>query len=94
MDTPLSNAAIKAALKQLPGWLHKGNHIEKAFSFPTFPAAIATMVRISFEAERLNHHPDWTNCYTRLTIRLSTHDAGDRITAKDVQLARRIEAAL
>jgi 4a-hydroxytetrahydrobiopterin dehydratase len=92
MATPLTSAKISAALKKLPGWERKGDHLEKKFKFPSFQAAIATMVRISFEAERLNHHPDWTNCYTDLTIRLSTHDAGNKITAKDVELAGRIEA--
>ena len=94
MDAPLSDTEITDALRQLPGWGRKGNHLEKRFSFPTFPAAIATMVRISFEAERLDHHPDWTNCYTDLAIRLSTHHAGGKITAKDVELARRIEAVI
>lgn len=51
------------------------------------------MVRVAFEAEALNHHPYWTNCYSDLSIRLTTHAAGDRITAKDVELARRIERA-
>ena len=49
------------------------------------------MVRVSFEAEALDHHPDWTNVYNRVAIRLNTHDAGDRVTSKDVELANRIQ---
>jgi 4a-hydroxytetrahydrobiopterin dehydratase len=49
------------------------------------------MVRVGFEAEAMDHHPDWSNVYNRVRIRLTTHDAGDKVTAKDVDLARRIE---
>jgi 4a-hydroxytetrahydrobiopterin dehydratase len=49
------------------------------------------MVRAGFEAEELNHHPDWTNVYHRVAVRLNTHDAGGRVTAKDVELARRFQ---
>lgn len=90
-DRPLGDEAIIAALVELPGWTRKDNHLEKSFKFPDFRHAFAFMVRAAFESEALNHHPDWTNCYSELSIRLTTHDAGDRITAKDVELARRIE---
>jgi len=49
------------------------------------------MVRAGFEAEALNHHPDWTNVYNRLVVRLNTHDAGDKVTAKDIDLAKRLQ---
>ena len=49
------------------------------------------MTRVAFEAEALDHHPDWTNVYQRVTVRLSTHDAGGRVTVHDVELARRIQ---
>jgi 4a-hydroxytetrahydrobiopterin dehydratase len=50
------------------------------------------MVRVGFEAEAMNHHPDWTNVYNRVAIRLNTHDAGGKVTAKDVTLAQKIES--
>ena len=50
------------------------------------------MVRAGFEAEAMNHHPEWTNGYNRLVIRLNTHDAGGKVTAKDVELARKIQS--
>jgi 4a-hydroxytetrahydrobiopterin dehydratase len=50
------------------------------------------MVRVGFEAEAMDHHPEWTNIYNRVAIRLNTHDAGGRVTAKDVALAGKIQA--
>lgn len=67
------------------------NALEKTYRFTGFCEAFAFMVRVAFEAESLGHHPDWTNVYDRVTIRLSTHDAGNRVTSLDVDLARRIE---
>ena len=49
------------------------------------------MVRAAFEAEGMDHHPEWTNVYNRVEIRLLTHDAQDKVTARDVELARRIQ---
>ena len=50
------------------------------------------MTRVAFEAEALDHHPEWTNVYRRVTVRLNTHDAGGKVTARDVELARRMQA--
>jgi len=52
------------------------------------------MVFVAFEAEEMNHHPEWTNVYNRVMVRLNTHDAGGKVTAKDVELAGRIEKVL
>ena len=49
------------------------------------------MVRAGFEAEELNHHPEWMNVYKMVAVRLNTHDAGGKVTAKDVELARRFD---
>ena len=54
---------------------------------------MAFMVRAGFEAEELNHHPEWTNVYHRVVVRLTTHDAGNTVTEKDHLLAAAIEAA-
>ena len=91
MSKPLPPAKIKQAVKKLPGWTLDGNALTKAFKFGSFREALSFMVHVGFEAEELNHHPDWTNVYNRVVIRLTTHDAGDRVTAKDVELARRIQ---
>jgi hypothetical protein len=54
--------------------------LAKTFQFDSFRAALAFMVRAGFEAEELNHHPEWTNVYHRVSVRLNTHDAGARVT--------------
>lgn len=91
MAQPLSSAKITAALAGLPGWASKRDALTKEFKFGSFREAMAFMVRVSYEAEELNHHPDWTNIYNRVTIRLNTHDAGGKVTAKDVALAKKIQ---
>ncbi|MEX2044345.1 MAG: 4a-hydroxytetrahydrobiopterin dehydratase [Opitutus sp.] len=90
MSTPLVPEEISRALETLPGWKEERDALTKAFQFGSFREAMSFMVRISYEAEEMNHHPEWTNVYDRVVIRLSTHDAGNRITARDVELARRI----
>jgi 4a-hydroxytetrahydrobiopterin dehydratase len=92
MSKPLPKAKIAAELASLPGWKFQRNAVTKTFKFKSFREALSFMVRVGFEAEAMNHHPDWTNVYNRVAIRLSTHDAGDRVTAKDIGLARRIQA--
>ncbi len=63
----------------------------KTFVFGSFREALSFMVRVGFEAEALNHHPEWSNVYNRVVIRLTTHDAGNKVTTSDLELARRIE---
>lgn len=94
MSTPLGEAEIAAALAGLPGWTRDGEALVKGFAFKNFRDALAFMVRAGCEAEAMNHHPDWTNVYNRVAVRLNTHDAGGRITAKDVELARRFDAVV
>lgn len=93
MSPPLSEEEIHRALATLPGWSHERDALAKAYLFRSFRSALAFMVRAGFEAEELNHHPEWTNVYRRVSVRLTTHDAGDRVTARDVALARRFEQA-
>lgn len=89
---PLTPAEIKAALPALPGWAFKRHALAKEFKFGTFKEAMSFMVRAGFEAEAMNHHPHWTNVYNRVAVRLNTHDAGDKVTAKDVALAKKFQA--
>lgn len=89
---PLDAAAISQGIADLPGWSVVDSALEKQFDFSSFREAVSFIVRVSFEAEALNHHPDLRNVYSRVTIRLTTHDAGNRITALDVALARAIES--
>jgi len=89
---PLPKPQIMAALADLPGWTFKGDALAKSFKFGSFREALSFMVRVGFEAEAMDHHPDWTNVYNRVAIRLNTHDAGGKVTAKDVELAKIIQA--
>lgn len=66
-------------------------HLEKMFKFNDFVSAWAFMTKVALIAEKMDHHPDWSNAYNRVTIKLSTHSAGDKITAKDRKLAEHID---
>jgi len=70
------------------GWQlsDQGTSIKKTFRFKNFRAAMAFMVEASFEAEAINHHPDWFNCYNRVEVTLTTHDSHS-LTDKDITLA-------
>jgi 4a-hydroxytetrahydrobiopterin dehydratase len=87
----LTKTEIAAALTALPGWAFKREALARDFKFGSFREALSFMVRVGFEAEALNHHPEWTNVYNSVSIRLNTHDAGGKVTAKDVTLARKIQ---
>jgi 4a-hydroxytetrahydrobiopterin dehydratase len=93
MTKPLGESEIAEALRGLPGWTRRGEALTRVYRFSSFRDALAFMVRGGFEAEAMNHHPEWTNVYDRVTVSLTTHDAGGRVTAKDVKLARRLDAA-
>lgn len=88
---PLSTEEIEAALTDLPDWRFENNRLAKRFQFSSFREAMSFMVRLSFEAEMLNHHPELINLYNRVDVVLTTHDAGNRVTAKDIALAQSIE---
>ncbi|GHA49893.1 putative pterin-4-alpha-carbinolamine dehydratase [Salinimicrobium marinum] len=86
----LSEGEIQNRLKELDGWEYKEDAIHTSFEFENFKEAFSVMVRIAFEAEAQQHHPEWRNVYNELTISLSTHDTGG-VTEKDFKLARTIE---
>lgn len=81
---------INNRLLVFDGWEYQDGCIYTAFEFENFKECFSAMTRIAFEAERLNHHPDWANVYNQLEIFLSTHDA-DGVTEKDFELAEIIE---
>lgn len=72
-------------------WQEQDNQLVREFTFADFPAAFAFMTRVALVAEKMDHHPWWSNVYNRVTIKLTTHDAGDTITDKDRTLARAID---
>ncbi|WP_406600572.1 4a-hydroxytetrahydrobiopterin dehydratase [Thermohalobaculum sediminis] len=67
-----------------------GTAITRTFRFKGFRDAMAWMTRAAFDAEHLNHHPEWSNVYNRIEVRLTTHDTGG-LTERDIELARRME---
>ncbi|MFI8604601.1 4a-hydroxytetrahydrobiopterin dehydratase [Cellulophaga baltica] len=82
---------IERILEQLDGWEYVDGAIETSFQFENFKEAFTIMTRIAFECEAQGHHPDWSNVYNSLQIRLNTHDV-EGVTEKDFRLARAIES--
>jgi 4a-hydroxytetrahydrobiopterin dehydratase len=82
-----------AALAQLPDWsaVHGRDAIERGFRFKDFNAAFGFMTRVALAAEKLDHHPEWSNVYNRVEVVLTTHDAGG-VTELDVRLAKIMDA--
>jgi 4a-hydroxytetrahydrobiopterin dehydratase len=72
-------------------WEEKNNLLTKTFEFKDFQEAFSFMTRVAFLAEAMNHHPNWSNVYNKVTIDLTTHDAGNTITEKDRKLASAID---
>ena len=75
-------------------WVEENNTLKRQFQFADFSEAFAFMTRVAMLAEKVNHHPYWTNVYNRVEIQLSTHDAGNVVTQKDHDLAAQIDALL
>lgn len=88
----LTKAEIDAALAELPAWVlsSDGLAIERELKLKDFNAAFGFMTRVALYAEKANHHPDWSNAYNRVGLRLTTHDAGG-LTQRDVALAKFID---
>jgi len=83
----LSITDIDEELKSLPGWSVVNEKLHKEFQFDSFNQAFGFMTRAAMEIEKMNHHPEWFNVYNKITIELTTHDAGG-ITKNDVSLAK------
>ncbi|HXB94006.1 MAG TPA: 4a-hydroxytetrahydrobiopterin dehydratase [Puia sp.] len=73
-------------------WEEKNNALYRKFQFKDFSEAFAFMTRVALAAEKMDHHPDWSNVYNTVEILLSTHSAGDIVTEKDRKLAQKIDA--
>jgi len=86
----LSEQEITERLKEFEGWDYIDGALHTIFEFENFKEAFSAMTRIAFEAERLQHHPEWSNIYNSLEIFLFTHDA-DGVTEKDFELAKIID---
>jgi 4a-hydroxytetrahydrobiopterin dehydratase len=87
----LDESTIREELASLDGWELEGDTIRRELRFDGFREAIDFIVRVADEADAADHHPELTNVYSRVTVALTTHDAGG-VTQKDLDLARRIDA--
>jgi len=92
MAKALSAAARKKALVALPEWRETkgGKAIRRPFTFADFSEAFAFMTRAALAAEKISHHPDWSNTYKKVIVVLSTHEAGG-VTELDIRLARTMD---
>ena len=72
-------------------WTNENNRLKKTFKFKDFTNAFAFMTKVAIVAEKMNHHPTWTNTWNTVTFELSTHDAGDIVTDRDRRLAQAID---
>lgn len=87
--TTLDAAAIEQALKSLSGWSLADGKLHRDFKFANFSEAWAFMSRVALLAEKMDHHPEWSNVYNRVTIELSTHDVKG-LSNFDVEMAKKI----
>jgi 4a-hydroxytetrahydrobiopterin dehydratase len=86
----LSNQELEKRLSELTGWSVSEGKLTRTFEFGDFSEAFAFMTRVAIEAERMEHHPEWSNVYNRVSIRLVTHDIGNKISTFDAALAGKI----
>jgi 4a-hydroxytetrahydrobiopterin dehydratase len=94
MKKKVTHLEIKEKLSELPGWSFSNDQLKKSYLFKDFREAMGFLIAISYQAERLDHHPGIYNCFNRVEITLNTHDADNRVTEKDFKLARAIESVL
>ncbi|NJC27662.1 4a-hydroxytetrahydrobiopterin dehydratase [Lewinella antarctica] len=76
----------------MTNWKEENNALHQEYKFQDFTQAFAFMAEVAFAAEAANHHPNWSNVYNTVTIKLTTHDAGNTVTEKDRKLANKISA--
>jgi 4a-hydroxytetrahydrobiopterin dehydratase len=89
----MNEAEIQKQLEKLEGWEYIDGALETTFEFKNFKETFSIMTLIAFECEAQNHHPDWSNVYNTLNIRLKTHDVGG-VGENDFKLAESIEAII
>src|SRR5579872_3925329 len=87
----LTEAEIQSALKDLKDWTLAQGKLHREYKFADFIHAFGFMATAAIAIEKMNHHPEWFNVYNKVTVDLSTHDAGG-VTAKDVELAKLLDA--
>jgi len=87
----ISDTELKTALGDLPGWEVIDGKLSKLYRFKSFAAAMGWMVSVAMYADKIDHHPEWSNVYSRVQVHLVTHDMGNVISTFDLALARKME---
>lgn len=88
---PLTNEEIEEALNELPGWTVEDGKLFKGYKFGSFAEALGWMVSAGVYADKIDHHPEWSNVYNRVQVHLVTHDLGNVISTLDIALAKQME---
>jgi 4a-hydroxytetrahydrobiopterin dehydratase len=89
-DVKLDDDDLARSLEQVPAWTRAGDRLHRDFEFPDFATAFGWMSACALAAEKLGHHPDWSNSWSKVAVDLTTHSAGG-ITERDLSLARRMD---
>ncbi len=92
--SPLSEQDVQQGLRELDGWSVVNGKLHRELKFANFVEAFGFMARVALLAEKMNHHPEWSNVYNRVTLDLVTHDAGNAISQRDLELAKAINQLL
>ena len=88
----LNDEELTAVLVDLPGWQIKDGKLHKTYKFGSFAQAVGWMMSVAIHADKMDHHPEWSNVYNRVQVNLVTHDLDNAISSWDVELAKRMEA--
>ena len=91
MNNALTNEKIEETLAKLPGWTFAEDKLSREYRFANFTEAMGFINEMAFACEKANHHPELFNVYSRVEIGLTTHDTGNKVTQKDVDLAAELE---
>lgn len=87
----LNEEQLRSAMANLPGWEIKAGKLHKLFKFKSFAQAMGWMVSAAIFADKMDHHPEWSNVYNRVTVNLVTHDLDNAISNWDIELANKME---
>jgi 4a-hydroxytetrahydrobiopterin dehydratase len=79
-------------LADLPGWEEKGGKLHKTYKFDSFAQAMGWMISVAIHADKMDHHPEWSNVYNKVQVDLVTHDLDNAISNLDIDLAKKMEA--
>ena len=88
---PLSSAELQASLTDMAGWQEIDGNLAKSYKFSSFAAAIGWMVSVAIYADKIDHHPEWSNVYNRVQVNLVTHDLDNAISTWDLDLAKKMD---